>query len=59
MTNYERIKQMTVDEMAKFLAYPTDCRSLLRNNVEPCPFPADFCEPTYCYKQWLLQEVEE
>lgn len=52
MTNYEKIKQMSVEEMA---------------NIMPCPYGSDYidCEdsgfPTDCIKctkTWLLKEEE-
>ena len=52
MTNYEKIKQMNIDEMA---------------NIMPCPCGTDYidCEgsglPTDCIKctkDWLLKEAE-
>lgn len=58
ITNYEKIKNMTVDEMAEFLKLQTSCRNLIRNYNEPCPLPMDICTPNECYKQWLLSEVE-
>lgn len=58
ITNYEKIKNMTVDEMIKFLVTHTDCRSLIRNLSEPCPLPKNICTPNECFKQWLLSEVE-
>ena len=63
MNNFEKIKQMTVDEMAEWL------------KAKPSPFKCEFCNTEkvktedymYCYgsdcqdgiKQYLLQEVEE
>lgn len=52
MTNYEKIKQMSVEEMA---------------NIMPCPYGADYIDcvdgdfPTDCItctKDWLLKEAE-
>lgn len=53
MNNYEKIKQMTVEQMANWLCSFTDC---------PC---CDFYSPSDelgCMDrliEWLLQEVEE
>ena len=53
MNNYEKIKQMTVEQMANWLCSFTDC---------PC---CDFYSPSEelgCMDrliEWLLQEVEE
>lgn len=60
MNNYEKIKQMTVEEMAENIR----CNAL--NECECCIHP-DTCLATQyqrkrCLdgiKQWLLQEVEE
>ena len=59
MTNYERIRQMSVDEMAEWSARCTTC--------DVCAFEFDDEECT-CYsrmgrcisghKKWLEQEVE-
>lgn len=61
MTNYERIKNMSVEEMAKFI-----------NDVAVCCFQDANCEncPIYCSRyevycnssiisKWLLSEVQE
>lgn len=68
MNNFEKIKQMTVEEMAEFVFYDN-------NGTEyACGFcpKQDWCNETFgswgypseevCIngmKQWLLQEVEE
>lgn len=59
MTNYERIKAMSVEELAE----------LLNNHNDPCKFcvrcDEDYCrseESGYCeehIKKWLESEVEE
>ena len=52
MNNYERIKQMSVDEMAVVIS--SSCLN--------CPYNCDVgCTETNCHdgiKQWLLQECE-
>ena len=55
MTNYDRIEQMSMEEMAEYLSDHWSCIG--------CAFDKD-CDDNYisCYKnikQWLLQEVEE
>ena len=59
MNNFEKIKQMSVDEMAEFLCKHHDCARL-------CAFYEDInsCLEVYkdCkegIKQYLLQEVED
>ena len=50
--NFEKIKQMTVDEMALWFCRNTAC--------ETCKFREyKDCSVENTYKQWLLQEVEE
>lgn len=49
MTNYERIKNMSVEEMAYTIMCPYD--------TEPDMCNHDDC--IKCTKQWLEQEVEE
>lgn len=49
MTNYERIKQMSIDEMAYTIMCPYD-------------FDTDMCKERNCIdctKEWLEMEVEE
>jgi hypothetical protein len=57
MTNYERIKNMSVEEMAeKFDKGICGCECCVkRYSDEPCHF--DNCRPFI--KQWLETEVEE
>jgi hypothetical protein len=54
MNNYERIKQMSVDEMVKFIVDTATtceyCRARSLCNVN------NTCQEAY--KQWLLQECE-
>ena len=51
MTNYERIKNMSVEEMAEFLNEASNC----------CLVPTDCITEscTECLKQWLESEVTE
>ena len=58
MTNYEKIKQTSIDEMATML-------EKFCFNCTCCP-ASDFCNETFkdktcsdIVKQWLEQEVEE
>ena len=56
MTNYEKIKNMTVEELARFLANrnQTDCIN--------CPCFGEVCNENSCdnaLKIWLESEVKE
>ena len=53
MTNYERIKQMTVDEMANFFYHRFDCGACPADEVR-C-----FTSCEMFIKEWLLSEVED
>ena len=61
MNNFEKIKQMTVDEMADFMDYVnthTLCNKYcIYKDEKLCLDKEDDCKTTL--KQWLLQEVEE
>ena len=60
MTNYEKIKQMTVEEMAEFFTEnKINCFYTVREGKRPCLVSGPVCTPEECFKQWLLQEVEE
>ena len=52
MNNYEKIKSMSVDEMAKWLWEITNC--------EACKAESDYCfqRCIETLKQWLLAESE-
>jgi hypothetical protein len=57
MNNFEKIKQMTVEEIAKTL-YETKCvycTYFYSKKQEPC----DVRKCLWNIEQWLLQEVEE
>lgn len=62
MNNYERIKNMTVDEIAELMIRIEkaifDCtkHGLADNGIKISSFPLD--ERLKLYKQWLLSEVE-
>ena len=50
MTNFERIKQMTIDEMAEYICI----------ELPHCPIQAMHCKDTdcvNCFKKWLEREV--
>lgn len=57
MTKYEKIKNMTVEEMAKFLEELTD-----RCNASRC-IDCPLCEGLFCctdeIRYWLESEVKE
>ena len=55
MTNFEYIKNMTVEELAKWLQDG-------RNECNCCIFESDFACPNICIygvKQWLEREVKK
>lgn len=52
MTNFERIKQMSVDEMAEYICI----------ELPHCPIQAMHCKDTdcvNCFKKWLESEAED
>ena len=54
MTNYERIKQMSVEEMAEYF-----CKY---GGLPLCPLNAPHCrsnECPKCFKKWLESEVDD
>lgn len=58
MTNYDRIKQMNIDEMANFIS--NDCDGVcgccvFRRNIR-CYEDEDKCK--FGIKEWLEQEIE-
>lgn len=71
MTNYDRIKSMSVEEMAELLVtlnyaiecrhYNLDAREVYKNLTEEEKQETDKWEEQskLLYKKWLLQEVEE
>lgn len=57
MTNYERIKNMSVEEMADAIINTTDtCELCVRSNCVSCVNAEGGC--TDYIKQWLESEVE-
>ena len=61
MTNFERIKNMSVEEMVEFLDAAVDCSCVtICNDFDKCRIN-NAIEPI-CknhYKKWLESEVEE
>lgn len=51
MTNYERIKSMTIEEMAEFIRYDVWCN-------KQC-WKDDFITCSHCIEEYLESEVEE
>lgn len=55
MNNFEKIKQMTVEEMAEFLDKASEeCCYICNFNFDTCKLDAD-CQGNI--KQWLLSEA--
>ena len=53
MTNFERIKQMTVEEMASYFCI---------GGLPICPLHAPHCKDNKCpecFKKWLESEVDD
>ena len=53
MTNYERIKQMSVEEMASYFCI---------GGLPICPLHTPHCKDdkcSECFKQWLESEVDD
>lgn len=59
MTNYDRIKAMSIEEMAYFINRDCDgvCNCCVFRRNENCYDNEDKCE--FGIKQWLESEVEE
>ena len=60
MTNYERIKQMSVEEMALLLmkvncAYDIPCMW----GTSGCKYPHIDNNCSICFKEWLESEIED
>ena len=51
MKHYERIKAMSVEEMAEFIDSLSHCTTCARNG--------NSCFPTFRTEEWLNSEVEE
>lgn len=54
-TNFDKIKSMTVDEMAELLN-DKDCTVCIYDSID-CT--GDDCDCYLGIKQWLMQEVED
>ena len=59
MTNYERIKNMSIEEMALFLVKVNNSYSDCMVGVDDCKYPKIGNNCILCFKQWLESEVEE
>lgn len=56
VTNYERIKSMTIEELTEFLLSGTgECPIFLLRKLKPCPK----CGCKECVKQWLQEGDRE
>jgi hypothetical protein len=60
MTNFEKIKQMSICELAQFLvkvncAYGVDCMY----GMDICKYPNIDNNCSLCFIDWLLSEVKE
>ena len=60
VTNYERIKQMSIEEMALLLmkvncAYDIPCMW----GISDCKYPRINNNCSICFKEWLESEVED
>jgi len=49
MTNFEKIKKMTIEELAKVITEYSYCKS-------DCEWENGCEHPTECSKKWLLEE---
>lgn len=58
MTNFEKIKQMSVEEMAKRLSVITRQMCNYIDDCRDCPVDLIVCGSTNRIKQWLKSEVE-
>ena len=58
MTNFEKIKQMSVEEMATFLYCYKECsyKCLVSKGCKDC---RKRCETEISIKEWLESEVQE
>ena len=60
MNNYERIKAMSIEEMAKFLPIIGDyCEVCLFKNSSLCTETTSDMDCTRTIKHWLESEVED
>ena len=59
MTNYERIKNMSVEEIALFLTKVNNFLSDCMVDADDCKYPEIGNNCSLCFKQYLESEVEE
>lgn len=64
MNNYERIKAMTLDEMAEFFEFKINDIPYLNpknfyENEKKCQYDCIEHHCSECWKQWLQQEASE
>ena len=64
MTNYDKIKQMSLEEMADFLTYQTDilCEFCEHYDLYKRPYGCEVCDYATnedVIKEWLKREAEE
>ena len=57
MTNAERIRNMTDDELADFLAYNAYCEECYVKNDDSCCYPDGTCKQKHL--EWLQSEAEQ
>ena len=57
MTNFDRIKSMSVEEMASLLVKITGCCTW--DDCEHCPLRLRACTSEFYVKEWLESEVQE
>ena len=55
MTNYEKIKAMSINEMAEFLSEQSDCFTCKVKELNKCGFD-ETCECSF--KKWLKAEAK-
>lgn len=56
MNHYEKIKNMTVDELSEFLSNAVTCKKCTVSDF--CDEDTTYQECPERFKQWLLSEVE-
>ena len=56
MTNAERIRNMTDDELAEFLAYNASCEECYVKKDDSCCYPDGTCKQKHL--EWLQAEAE-
>ena len=56
MTNYEKIKVMSVEEMKEYIGHRGICEIMCQEQYGKC---TDGRSCDECLEEWLLQEAEE